>query len=332
MPTFIDTRLCYDGTVRTFPGDVVARKDHGEVVPVLLELLPDEVLDDLAHLLEELGPGRDAVAVKDGGPLGQLLVLHVLRGPEPPGSLLVELGAGGDPVDRHVQADLGLDDPDDAVQIMHDPEHHVLLGQDVAHVHGGRMRTPVDDPVEIQVQVVHLGEERLVRDDLVDLGVSLGDPSVKLAQGGRMKYNGREGKREIQQQVSRHSPLRQRGAEASRRAAETVPSRLRTLGTPMMPSLLNRNKCRNNYNNQDDLLVLTSQEEATRRFCGDCRLLLACCWPNGQRSVPYGRRQTKKLSGRWSFIGHHDITNDLNDSSPTDDFGYRCDIRKWIGS
>jgi hypothetical protein len=174
----------YDA-MRTFPGDVVTGKDDGEVllVPVLLELLPDEVLDDLADLLEELRPGGDAVAVEDGGPLRQLLVLHVLGGPEAAGPLLVELGAGGDPVDRHVQAHLGLDDPDDSVQVVHNPEHHVLLGQDVANIEGRRMRAPVDDPVEVQVQVVHLGEERLVRDDLVDLRVALGDPSVELAQG-----------------------------------------------------------------------------------------------------------------------------------------------------
>jgi hypothetical protein len=38
----------------------------------------------------------------------------------------------------------------------------------------------MDDAVHVQVQVIKLGEERQVRDDLVDAGVALREPAVEL--------------------------------------------------------------------------------------------------------------------------------------------------------
>ena len=161
--------------------DVVSTKDDGQLVPLLFELLADVILDDERHLFKELGPGGDAIAVKDVRPRRKLLVLRILGRAEAAAALLVELGPGRYPVNGHVNTLLGLDDGDDAVEVVHDPQHHVLFAQDFRDVEVARVRATVNDPVQVQVQVVHLGQQRLIGDDLVDLGITLRDPSIKLS-------------------------------------------------------------------------------------------------------------------------------------------------------
>jgi hypothetical protein len=63
---------------------------------------------------------------------------------------------------------------------MHNAEHHVAFTQDGTNVHITGMRAPVNNTVHIEIQVVKLGQERRVGNDLIDLRVSFRDPSVKL--------------------------------------------------------------------------------------------------------------------------------------------------------
>jgi hypothetical protein len=63
---------------------------------------------------------------------------------------------------------------------MQNPQQHVLLQKGYREILAGGMRTPVNDTVHIQVQMIKLGQEGIVGDNLIDLGITLRDPSVKL--------------------------------------------------------------------------------------------------------------------------------------------------------
>mmetsp|Transcript_57280 Transcript_57280/g.138394 ORF Transcript_57280/g.138394 Transcript_57280/m.138394 type:complete len:222 (+) Transcript_57280:564-1229(+) len=128
-------------------------------VDVLLHLPPDVVVEELGECRHELGAGRDAVGVKwlRGDLLSPLLGLHqrlgeLLGRAEAALALLVHLGAGGHPVDGHVQDLAGADDVEDAVDVLEDGEVHLLLGGGGGKVLGVAGR--VDDAVHIQVEVV----------------------------------------------------------------------------------------------------------------------------------------------------------------------------------
>jgi hypothetical protein len=64
---------------------------------------------------------------------------------------------------------------------MHNAEHHVTFTQEGTNVHITGMRASVNNAVHIEIQVVKLGQERRVGNDLIDLGVSFRYPSVKLS-------------------------------------------------------------------------------------------------------------------------------------------------------
>lgn len=42
------------------------------------------------------------------------------------------------------------------------------------------VRTTVNDTIHIQIQMIKLRQKGRVRDDLIDLGITFGEPSVKL--------------------------------------------------------------------------------------------------------------------------------------------------------
>mmetsp|Transcript_43470 Transcript_43470/g.80905 ORF Transcript_43470/g.80905 Transcript_43470/m.80905 type:complete len:244 (+) Transcript_43470:1116-1847(+) len=183
--------------VLALPRNLMPRKNDFEPAPVrvFLDLLPDEVFDGGRDARHELCAGSDAVGVERAGVrrsaptvvsrrdnhfvFGRLR--EVFRAAEPTGSLLIQLCAGCNAIDGHEHRHLGFNYlRDDAIEIVHDPEHHILLAEDIGHIHVGGMRTSVNDTVHVQVQVVELGKEGRVRDYLVDLRIAFADPSVKL--------------------------------------------------------------------------------------------------------------------------------------------------------
>ena len=107
---------------------------------------------------------------------------HVFCGSETSTALLVKLGTGCHSVNGHVDTDLGLDDLcDDAINVMHDPHHHISLGKFFGYIQVGRMRTSVNDTIHIQIQMVEFRQQGGVGNNLVDLWIPLADPSVKLS-------------------------------------------------------------------------------------------------------------------------------------------------------
>jgi phosphotransferase system IIB component len=66
---------------------------------------------------------------------------------------------------------------------MHDSKHHVPFRDNIGNVHMGRMRTTVNDTIHIEIQVVKLGQESIVRYNLVDLRITLGNPAIELTKG-----------------------------------------------------------------------------------------------------------------------------------------------------
>jgi hypothetical protein len=42
------------------------------------------------------------------------------------------------------------------------------------------VRAAVDNPIHVEIQVVKLGQQGIVSDNLVNLGVALGNPAIKL--------------------------------------------------------------------------------------------------------------------------------------------------------
>eukprot|EP00978_Attheya_sp_CCMP212_P003403 scaffold7008_cov40-Attheya_sp.AAC.3 len=63
---------------------------------------------------------------------------------------------------------------------MHNSQHHVPFAQDVAHIQMVGMGTSMNDTIHIKVQMVKLGQQCRIRNDLIDLGIAFTDPSVKL--------------------------------------------------------------------------------------------------------------------------------------------------------
>lgn len=157
-------------------------KDNGQVLlmPIFFEFLANKVLNNCTHLLQKLGSRSDAVAVKDSRPSGQRFLLQVFGGSKAPRSLLIELGTRCHSIDCHVNADLWFNNTNDPIQVMHNSQHHILLAQNLGHVQVRRMRASVNDAIEVEIEVIYFRKQRLIRDDLIDLGVSLRDPSVKL--------------------------------------------------------------------------------------------------------------------------------------------------------
>ena len=72
---------------------------------------------------------------------------------------------------------------------MHDPQHHVSLTHNIRNIHVTGMRASVDNPIHIQIKMIELWKERRISDDLIDLWISLTDPSIKLKVGTK---NGKE--------------------------------------------------------------------------------------------------------------------------------------------
>ena len=63
---------------------------------------------------------------------------------------------------------------------MHNAEYHVPLAHDIGHIEVVWMGASVDDAVHVQVEVIELRQQSLVRYHLVDLCVALADPAVEL--------------------------------------------------------------------------------------------------------------------------------------------------------
>lgn len=67
-----------------------------------------------------------------------------------------------------------------SVRTMHDSQHHVSFRKAVGNVAVAGVRAPVNDAVHVQVEMIELRQQSIVRDNLIDLGVALRDPSVEL--------------------------------------------------------------------------------------------------------------------------------------------------------
>jgi hypothetical protein len=63
---------------------------------------------------------------------------------------------------------------------MHNTQHHITLANDIGNIHVAWVRTAVNDSIHIQVQMVKLRQQSGIRNDLIDLGIALTDPAVKL--------------------------------------------------------------------------------------------------------------------------------------------------------
>lgn len=85
--------------------------------------------------------------------------------------------------------------------------------------------THMNDSIHIQIQMVKLGKKSGIGNDLIDLGVSLTDPSIKL-----WKVNSKIGLRQVAKQ---QSTVINGGHQCSSFATKRRPLQ-RTLGTPMV--------------------------------------------------------------------------------------------------
>jgi hypothetical protein len=65
---------------------------------------------------------------------------------------------------------------------VHDPEHHVTFTQNIRDIHVTWMRTSMNNPIHIEIQMIKLGKKRRIGNNLIDLGVSFTNPSVKLGR------------------------------------------------------------------------------------------------------------------------------------------------------
>ena len=65
---------------------------------------------------------------------------------------------------------------------MHDPKHHFALRQAVRNVAVVRMSATMDNAVHVEVQMIKLWEKSIIADNLIDFGIALRDPAVKLEQ------------------------------------------------------------------------------------------------------------------------------------------------------
>jgi hypothetical protein len=63
---------------------------------------------------------------------------------------------------------------------MHDSQHHISLAQNIGDIHMIRMSTSMNNSIHIEIEMVKLGQQRCIRNDLVDLRIAFRDPSVKL--------------------------------------------------------------------------------------------------------------------------------------------------------
>ena len=66
------------------------------------------------------------------------------------------------------------------IRTVHNSHHHVTLGQDIGNVHVTGMRTTMNDTIEIEIQMIDFGQQGIVADNLINLGITLGNPAVKL--------------------------------------------------------------------------------------------------------------------------------------------------------
>jgi len=64
---------------------------------------------------------------------------------------------------------------------MHNSQHHVSFRNAVGNVAVTGVRAAVNDAVHVQVEMIEFGQQRIVRNNLIDLGVALRDPSVELS-------------------------------------------------------------------------------------------------------------------------------------------------------
>ena len=67
---------------------------------------------------------------------------------------------------------------------MQNSKQHVFFRQDLGDILIRRVGTSVDNPIHIQVQMIKLGQQGTVSDDLIDFGITLRNPSVKLRARG----------------------------------------------------------------------------------------------------------------------------------------------------
>jgi hypothetical protein len=63
---------------------------------------------------------------------------------------------------------------------MHNSKNHIPLGKDIGYIEMTGVCAAVDNAIHIQIQMIKLGQERLIRNDLVYFWISLTKPAVKL--------------------------------------------------------------------------------------------------------------------------------------------------------
>ena len=63
---------------------------------------------------------------------------------------------------------------------MHNTQHHVTFTEDIGDIQVAGMRTTMNNAVHVEIEMIKLGQESIVRDNLVDFRVAFRNPSVEL--------------------------------------------------------------------------------------------------------------------------------------------------------
>jgi hypothetical protein len=117
------------------------------------------------------------------------------------------------------------------IRTVHDSEHHIALGQTIRNIHVRRMRAAVNDAVHIEIEMVEFRKQGIVGNNLIDLGIPLGDPAIELGISNELQNTSKGSAVQCSMVVSGE---RVQEARAPSRHMELPTKQLFTFGTPMM--------------------------------------------------------------------------------------------------
>ena len=107
--------------------------------------------------------------------------VHVLGTPKPTRTLLIELGTRCHSINGHVDTDFGFDNlRNDAIQVMHNSQHHVSFRKCIGNIHVIGMCASVNNAIHVEIEVIKFRQQGGIGHDLINLGIAFTDPSVKL--------------------------------------------------------------------------------------------------------------------------------------------------------
>jgi hypothetical protein len=119
---------------------------------------------------------------------------------------------------------------------VHDTQHHIALAENIRDVKLVRVRTAVNDAIEIEVEMIKLGQQRAVRDDFVNFGIALRYPSVKLAKMAIKMVSDTACARIQHDEAQTSVPCHPRNT-ATESFCRSVHSTNHTFGTPIVVSI-----------------------------------------------------------------------------------------------